>query len=62
MVGCDVRSGVGALSLGFKPFLLIAPLSIFFKKIRNSTSRKEIILALFTVVPKVTPVLWFHNF
>ena len=37
----------------FKPFLLIAPLSTF--KIINSTSRKEIILALFTVVPKVSP-------
>jgi hypothetical protein len=28
MVGCDVRSGVGAKSLGFKPFFLIAPLHI----------------------------------
>ena len=32
-----------------------APLSTF--KIRNRVSRREIILALFTVVPKVTPVL-----
>ena len=38
-----------------KPFLLIAPLSSFFKKIRNSTSRKGIILALFIVVPEVAP-------
>ena len=43
-------------SVDFRLFLLIAPLSTFLKKIRNSTSRKEIILALFTVVPKVSPV------
>ena len=32
-----------------------APLSTF--KIRNGVGKREIILALFTVVPKVTPVL-----
>jgi len=58
VVGGEVICGVCTQSLDFKPFLLIAPLSSFFlKKIRNSTSRKEIILALFTVVPKVAPVL-----
>jgi len=31
-------------------------------EIRNRVSRKEIILALFTVVPKVTPVLGYHKF
>jgi len=59
VVGCEVLRGVAPEVLTLSSFSN-APLSIF--KIRNKGSRREIILILFTVVPKVTLVLWFHNF
>jgi len=46
--------------LSYDGFHKNAPLSTF--KIRNSTSKKEIILALFTVVPTVYLGLGYHNF